>query len=80
MPAGATSADWTAKRRKKQSEAIREWKPWEKSTGPKSKSGKRRSAMRSLKTGTASAAVIDGRKTAMGLRRLEIELLDKLST
>lgn len=31
---------WTPERRKKQSEAIRRWKPWSKSTGPKSLEGK----------------------------------------
>ena len=31
---------WTAERRKRQSEAILRWKPWEKSTGPKSPEGK----------------------------------------
>ncbi len=72
------SADWTQERKLKQSEAIRKWKPWENSTGPKSKSGKRRSANRSLKTGMASAAVIEARKTRMELQRLEVELMNKL--
>ena len=31
---------WTPERRKRQSEAIRGWKPWNKSTGPKSPEGK----------------------------------------
>ena len=31
---------WTPERRKKQSEAIKRWKPWSKSTGPKSVEGK----------------------------------------
>lgn len=30
---------------------IRRWKPWEKSTGPKSEDGKARSAMRGFKGG-----------------------------
>jgi len=30
---------------------IHRWKPWEKSTGPKSEEGKRRSAMRGYKGG-----------------------------
>ena len=78
MTHGATSANWTPERRKQQSKSIQKWRPWEKSTGPKSDAGKRRSAMRSLKTGLTSAAVIEARKTVMGLRRLEVELLDKL--
>lgn len=35
---------WTPERRKKQSEAIKQWKPWTQSTGPKSPEGKERVA------------------------------------
>ena len=31
---------WTLERRKKQSEAIRQWKPWNQSTGAKTFEGK----------------------------------------
>lgn len=31
---------WTDERRAKQREAIQRWKPWEKSTGPKTPQGK----------------------------------------
>jgi len=31
---------WTPEQRQKQSEAIRRWKPWRQSSGPKSKAGK----------------------------------------
>ena len=37
---GNPAAGWTPERRKRQSEAIRRWKPWNKSTGPKSPEGK----------------------------------------
>ena len=37
---GNPGKGWTPERRKKQSEAIRQWKPWRKSTGPKSQEGK----------------------------------------
>ena len=37
---GNSSAGWTPERRKRQSEAIRRWKPWNQSTGPKSAEGK----------------------------------------
>ena len=37
---GNPGKGWTPERRKKQSEAIRRWKPWSKSTGPKSAVGK----------------------------------------
>ena len=45
----------------------------------KSDAGKHRAAMRSLKTGTTSSEVVQSRKIAMGLRRLEVELQDKLT-
>lgn len=34
------SREWTIERRQKQAEAIQGWKPWEKSTGPKTTEGK----------------------------------------
>jgi hypothetical protein len=42
---------WTPEQRLKQSEAIRIWKPWEKSTGAKTPKGKKRSSQNSSKTG-----------------------------
>lgn len=39
----------TTKHRALRSALIRHWKPWEKSTGPKSPEGKERAAMRGLK-------------------------------
>lgn len=35
---------WTPERRAKQAAMIRRWKPWEKSTGPRSAEGKSASA------------------------------------
>jgi hypothetical protein len=46
---------WTEERRKKQSEAIRKHKPWQKSTGPKTLAGKNRSKMNAHKHGARSA-------------------------
>jgi len=37
---GNPAAGWTPERRKRHSEAIRRWKPWNQSTGPKSPEGK----------------------------------------
>jgi hypothetical protein len=51
MTWGATSAGWTRERRQKQSEAIQEWKPWEKSTGSKSDAGVRRQCTPSAPVG-----------------------------
>jgi len=40
---------WTPERRARAAEQIHRWRPWEKSTGPKTPEGKRRSAMRGYK-------------------------------
>ncbi len=42
----------TPEHRALRAELIRRWKPWEKSTGPKSAEGKARSAMRGFKGGS----------------------------
>lgn len=42
----------TPEHRAMRAELIRRWKPWEKSTGPKSPEGKARSAKRGYKGGT----------------------------
>lgn len=34
---------WTAERRARHAELIRTWRPWERSTGPKTEEGKSRS-------------------------------------
>ncbi len=48
---GNPAAGWTPERRAKQREAIQRWKPWEKSTGPKSDEGKARTAMNGYRGG-----------------------------
>lgn len=35
---------WSPERRAKQADAVRHWKPWEKSTGPRTEEGKRNSS------------------------------------
>lgn len=42
---------WTAERRQRQSEAIRQWRPWEKSTGPVSAEGKQKVGKNAFKGG-----------------------------
>ena len=39
---GNPAARWILERRKRQSEAIKRWKPWEQATGPRSLEGKER--------------------------------------
>ena len=46
---------WTTERRKRQSLAILQWRPWEKATGPKSEEGKAKSARRGYKGGEREA-------------------------
>jgi hypothetical protein len=42
---------WTEERRRKQAEAIKKHKPWEKSTGPKTAKGKAKASQNALKHG-----------------------------
>lgn len=43
---------WTPERRARQAEAIRRWKPWEQSTGPRTDEGKARAKMNGYRGGT----------------------------
>ena len=42
---------WTPERRARQAALIRTWRPWEKSTGPKTDEGKARAAQNAYKGG-----------------------------
>ncbi|MCO6441407.1 MAG: hypothetical protein J5I81_10045 [Nitrococcus mobilis] len=42
---------WTPERRARQAEAIRRWKPWAKSTGPRTDEGKARSSRNAYRGG-----------------------------
>jgi hypothetical protein len=42
---------WTLERRAKQSAAIRQWRPWERSTGPRTSEGKARVARNAWRGG-----------------------------
>jgi hypothetical protein len=43
---------WTLERRARQAEAIRRWKPWERSTGPRTPDGKAKSQRNGSQPGT----------------------------
>ena len=43
---------WTPERRARQAELIRKWRPWEKSTGPRTEAGKAVVARNAYKGGT----------------------------
>lgn len=42
---------WTPERRARQAALIKQWRPWEKSTGPKTEEGKVLSALNAYKGG-----------------------------
>ncbi len=46
-----STSGWTPERRARQAQAIRRWKPWERSTGPATAEGKARSKMNGYKGG-----------------------------
>lgn len=46
---------WTAEERERQSALIRNWRPWEKSTGPKTLGGKVACKLNPMKHGLRSA-------------------------
>lgn len=45
---------WTPERRKQQSELIRRWQPWKRSTGPRTVEGKSKAARNAYKGATRS--------------------------
>ena len=45
------AADWTPERRAHQARAVRLWKPWEQSTGPRSVEGKARVSLNAYRGG-----------------------------
>ena len=55
----AANAEWSAERRAKQAERVRDSQPWLKSTGPKTQTGKVRSAANAKKHGFRSRAFIE---------------------
>lgn len=65
---------WTKERRQRQSEQIRNWKPWEKSTGPRTAAGLRRSSQNARKHGLRSAEILQVMKTLSELRKQRLLL------
>lgn len=53
---------WTPEQRAAQAERIRALKPWEKSTGPVTKAGKKRASQNALKHGNDKAIMREMRK------------------
>jgi hypothetical protein len=59
---------WTQERRLRQSEVIRNWKPWEKSTGAKTKEGKENSKMNAYKHGGRKSDLKEIKKLLASIR------------
>ena len=55
---------WTQSRKAKQRKAIYRWRPWEKSTGPKSAEGKSAVAKNALKHGARSREFLEQKRLA----------------
>jgi len=53
---------WTEESRQRQSEGIQRWKPWESSTGPKTREGKAKASQNTFKHGMRSKEAIELRK------------------
>jgi hypothetical protein len=70
---------WTLERRAKQAAAIRRWRPWEHSTGPKTPQGKAKSARNGCARSTARHIYYGPYSEAQSVRALGRLILDRLS-
>ena len=73
---------WTEERRKRQSELIQDWQPWEQSTGPRTAEGKAKSSQNAFKGGTRPLfRMIDRvlRKQQQSLDELLVEDYDAMA-
>lgn len=68
-------AKWTPKRRQQQSKAIHGWKPWNRSTGPRTPAGKARVSRNALKHGQTTARALAERAGIRALLNAAHELI-----
>ncbi|SMG25651.1 hypothetical protein SAMN06265784_102453 [Paraburkholderia susongensis] len=69
---------WTPERRAKQAEAIKRWKPWEQSTGPKSREGEAVSSQNGLTHGMRSREWLEKQHEVAALLRACRDRLKKV--
>jgi hypothetical protein len=67
------ASGWTVERRQRQREAIRNWRPWQQSTGPRSAAGKTRSSRNADRGGRREALRADLRHFAELIAALDDE-------
>lgn len=70
------SRGWSPARRAAQAEAIRRWRPWAKSTGPKTAAGKARVAQNAAKASARSRLPDPDRRMKRALKNHEAYLTD----
>lgn len=69
---------WTPERRARQAQLIRNWKPWEKSTGPRTDEGKVKASSNSLKHGGRSMEWRESLKRIHALLRQNRDALKRV--
>lgn len=62
-----TSSGWSAERRARHTAAMRRWRPWEKSTGPRTPTGKAKSSQNACKPEAAALRLLN--KALAGQKR-----------
>lgn len=73
-----SGAHWTQEQRQRQREAIARWKPWERSTGPRSLEGKAKAAANSRRHGLYDAKMRAEMAHFRELLREHLEILELL--
>ena len=68
---------WTPERRARQAEMISSWRPWERSTGPRTEDGKARSSQNRFQ-GARREAQRELLRQLNGAMDAHLELLDRL--
>lgn len=72
------SSGWTPERRARQAELIRNWKPWERSTGPNTDEGRANSSRNAYKHGGRSAKCLGLLSELRGLLREQRDALKEI--